>query len=147
MTRIFGLPPTLDEIETIARSALERLPEPFAGHLRGVVVRVEDVADEEMLDQLGIEDPFELTGLYSGRPAGLEAMTGDLPPMILLFRRAILDEWAASIEFDETGQPTTLGVTLEDLVVHVVIHEAGHHFGLSDDDMEWLEAELKKPAH
>ena len=73
-------------------------------------------------------------------------MTGDLPPMILLFRRAILDEWAASAEYDEMGQATTLGVTLEDLVVHVVIHEAGHHFGLSDDDMEWLEEALKKPA-
>ena len=132
MSRAFGLPPTLDEIETIARDALGRLPEPFAGHLRGVVLRVEDFASEDLLDQLDIEDPFELTGLYSGRPAELESMTGDLPPMIHLFRRPILDEWA-----DE-------GVTLEDLVIHVVIHEAGHHFGLSDDDMEWLEAELKK---
>ncbi len=135
MSRPFGLPPTLDEIETIARDALERLPEPFAGHLRGVVLRVEDFASEDLLDQLDIEDPFELTGLYSGRPAELEAMTGDLPPMIHLFRRPILDEWA------ETG------ITLEDLVIHVVIHEAGHHFGLSDDDMEWLEAELKKPPN
>jgi len=135
MSRPFGEAPTLDDIETIAREALDRLPEPFAGHLRGVVFRVEDFASDDLLDQLGIEDPFELTGLYSGRPAELEAMTGDLPPMIHLFRRPILDEWADG------------GVTLEDLVVHVVIHEAGHHFGLSDDDMEWLEAELKKPAH
>ena len=135
MSRPFGLPPTLDEIETIARDALERLPEPFAGHLRGVVLRVEDFASEDLLDQLDIEDPFELTGLYSGRPAELEAMTGDLPPMIHLFRRPILDEWAEA------------GITLEDLVIHVVIHEAGHHFGLSDDDMEWLEAELKKPPN
>ena len=135
MSRAFGLPPTLDEIETIARDALGRLPEPFAGHLRGVVLRVEDFASEDLLDQLDIEDPFELTGLYSGRPAELESMTGDLPPMIHLFRRPILDEWA-----DE-------GVTLEDLVIHVVIHEAGHHFGLSDDDMEWLEAELKKKPY
>ena len=135
MSRAFGLPPTLDEIETIARDALGRLPEPFAGHLRGVVLRVEDFASEDLLDQLDIEDPFELTGLYSGRPAELESMTGDLPPMIHLFRRPILDEWA-----DE-------GVTLEDLIIHVVIHEAGHHFGLSDNDMEWLEAELKKPPN
>lgn len=134
MSRAFGHAPTLDDIETIAREALERLPEPFAGHLRGVVLRVEDFASEDMLDPLGIEDPFELTGLYSGRPAERESMTGDMPPMIHLFRRAILDEWADG------------GVTLEDLVVHVVIHEAGHHFGLSDDDMAWLEDELRKPA-
>jgi len=135
MSRVFGHAPALDDIETIAREALDRLPEPFAGHLRGVVLRVEDFASDALLDQLDIEDPFELTGLYSGRPAELESMTGDLPPMIHLFRRPILDEWSDG------------GVTLEDLVVHVVIHEAGHHFGLSDDDMEWLEAELKKPAH
>ena len=128
----FGIAPSLDDIEAIARAALAKLPEPFAGHLRDVVLIVEDLASEDMLDSLGIEDPFELTGLYSGRPAELEAMTGDLPPMIHLFRRAIIDEWADG------------GVTLEELVVHVVIHEAGHHFGLSDDDMEWLEEELKK---
>jgi predicted Zn-dependent protease with MMP-like domain len=132
---LFGVAPTLEDIETIARTALERLPEPFAGHLRGVVLIVEDFPSEELLEELGIEDPFDLTGLYSGRPAELEAMTGDLPPMIHLFRRPILDEWADG------------GVTLEDLVVHVVVHEAGHHFGLSDDDMEWLEAELKSPVH
>lgn len=131
----FGNAPTLEDIETIARTALERLPEPFAGHLRGVVLIVEDFPSQDLLDELGIEDPFDLTGLYSGRPAELEAMTGDLPPMIHLFRRPILDEWADG------------GVTLEDLVVHVVVHEAGHHFGLSDDDMEWLETELKSPVH
>ena len=133
MSRVIGPAPTLDEIETIARDALDRLPQPFAGHLEGVLLRVEDFASEELLDRMGIEDPFELTGLYSGRPAELEAMTGDLPPMIHLFRRPILDEWS-------DGE-----VTLEDLVIHVVIHEAGHHFGLSDDDMEWLEDALKKP--
>ncbi len=147
MSRTFGLPPTLDEIETMARDALERLPEPFAGHLRGVVLCVEDFASEDLLDQLDIEDPFELTGLYSGRPAELESMTGDLPPMIHLFRRPILDEWAASAEYNEAGKPENAGVTLEDLVIHVVIHEAGHHFGLSDNDMEWLENELKKPPN
>jgi predicted Zn-dependent protease with MMP-like domain len=131
----FGSAPTLEDIETIARTTLQRLPEPFAGHLKGVVLIVEDFAPEALLEELGIEDPFDLTGLYSGRPAELEAMTGDLPPMIHLFRRPILDEWADG------------GVTLEDLVVHVVVHEAGHHFGLSDDDMEWLEAELKSPVH
>ncbi|CAL4866480.1 hypothetical protein MMA231_00722 [Asticcacaulis sp. MM231] len=129
----FGFSPSLDDIEALARAALTRLPEPFAGHLQGVVLIVEDFPSEEMLDVLGIEDAYELTGLYTGNPAGLESVTGDLPPMIHLFRRAILDEWADG------------GVTLTDLVCHILIHEAGHHFGLSDEDMEWLEAELKKP--
>ncbi|ESQ81697.1 hypothetical protein AEAC466_20600 [Asticcacaulis sp. AC466] len=139
-----GLAPTLDDIETIARAALKRLPDPFAGYLRDVVLIVEDFPSEEMLGELGIEDPFELTGLYTGRPAELEAVTGDLPAMIHLFRRPILDEWIASVEYDEAGRLKSAGVTLEDLVSHVLIHEAGHHFGLSDDDMEWLETELKK---
>lgn len=128
----FGLAPSLDDIETIARAALMRLPEPFASYLKDVVLIVEDFPSEEMLNELGIEDAYELTGLYTGRPAELEAITGDLPPMIHLFRRATLDEWAEG------------DVTLTDLVSHILIHEAGHHFGLSDDDMEWLEAELKK---
>ena len=127
----FGAAPTLDDMEALARDALARLPAPFATYLKDVVLIVEDFPSEDMLEQLGIEDPFELTGLYTGRPAELEAMTGDLPAMIHLFRRPILDEWADG------------GVTLEDLVVHVVIHETGHHFGLSDDDMEWLEGQLK----
>ncbi|MCR6659572.1 MAG: metallopeptidase family protein [Asticcacaulis sp.] len=127
----FSLAPSLDDIETIARAALKRLPEPFAGYLKGVVLIVEDFPSEDLLDQLQIENAYELTGLYTGRPAELEAMTGDLPPMIHLFRRAIIDEWADG------------GVTLEDLVSHILIHETGHHFGLSDDDMEWLEGELK----
>ncbi len=126
-----GLAPSLDDIETIARAALIRLPEPFAGYLKDVVLIVEDFPSEDMLNELGIEDAYELTGLYTGRPAEVEAMTGDLPPMVHLFRRAIIDEWADG------------GVTLQDLVSHILIHEAGHHFGLSDDDMEWLEAELK----
>ena len=133
MSRTFGLAPSLDEIELIARAALAKLPAPFSTYLKDVVLIVEDFPSEDMLDDLGIEDPYELTGLYSGRPAELEAVTGDLPAMIHLFRRAILDEWADG------------GVTLDELVSHILIHEAGHHFGLSDDDMEWLEAELKKP--
>ena len=128
----FGHAPTLDDIEALARLALTRLPEPFAGYMQGVVLIIEDFPSEEMLDVLGSDDAYELTGLYTGNPAGLEAVTGDLPPMIHLFRRPILDEWADG------------DVTLENLVSHILIHEAGHHFGLSDDDMEWLETELKK---
>jgi predicted Zn-dependent protease with MMP-like domain len=142
----FGIAPGLDDIEAIARTALHKMPEPFAGYLRDVVLIVQDFPDDDMLAELGIADTFELTGLYSGRPAELETMTGDLPPMIHLFRRPILDEWAASAEYDAAGTLKNPGVSLEDLVVHIVIHETGHHFGLSDHDMEWLEAELKKPA-
>lgn len=115
----------------MARAALGKLPEPFAGYLSDVILIVEDFPDPELLADLGIDDPFELTGLYSGRPAETEAMTGDLPAMIHLFRRPILEEWI------ETG------VDLNHLVSHVLIHEVGHHFGLSDDDMEWLEETLK----
>lgn len=119
--------PTLDEIEAIARDALTRLPEPFAAHLAGVVLVVEEFADDAVLADLGIENAFDLTGLYSGRPIGEAAATGDVPPAIHLYRRAILDEWCAD------------GEALDHLVAHIVVHEVGHHFGLSDDDMHALE--------
>lgn len=131
MTRNFGLAPSLDEIETMARAALARLPEPFAGHLGGVLLVVEDFADAETLDALGIDDPFELTGLYEGIPVGEKHdASGTMPDRIRLFRAAILDEWIA--RGDEA---------LEHLVAHVLIHEVGHHFGLSDADIDALEDE------
>lgn len=113
----------------MARRALERLPEPFRAHLGDVVLRVEEFAEDDVLAELGLEDPFDLTGLYSGRPVGQKSSmdTGALPDMIFLYRRPILEEWI------ETG------VDLEALVAHVLIHEVGHHFGLSDDDMHALE--------
>ena len=116
--------PSLNEIEVLARAALARLPAPFAAH---VVLVVEEFADDGILGDLGIEDPFDLTGLYSGRPVGETAATGDPPPAIHLYRRAILDEWCAGDE------------ALDHLVAHVVVHEVGHHFGLSDADMHALE--------
>jgi predicted Zn-dependent protease with MMP-like domain len=119
--------PTASEIETLALAALSRLPEPFAAHLSNVVLFVEDFATDDILRDMGIDDPFGLTGLYNGRPVGHEAQTGDLPPSIHLYRRPLLDEWV------ETG------VDLEALVAHVVVHEVGHHFGLSDADMHALE--------
>ena len=130
MTRRFGLAPSLDEIEALARVALARLPEPFAAHLGEVVLRVEEFADEETLAALGIDDPFELTGLYEGLPVGEKRSdhSGALPDRIRLFRAAILDEWI------ERGDET-----LEHLVSHVLIHEVGHHFGLSDEAMHALE--------
>ena len=130
MSRVFGTPPSLDEIEALARAALAWLPEPFSSHLHDVVLRVEEFADDETLADLGIEDPFELTGLYEGLPVGLKdsGVSGTLPDRIRLFRAPILDEWI------ERGDET-----LEHLVAHVLIHEVGHHFGLSDDDMHGLE--------
>jgi len=124
------LAPDCDAIERIARDVLARLPEPFAAHLDGVLFRVEEFAEDAVLDELGIEDPFALSGLYTGRPIGEKSShdSGTLPDMIQLFRRALLDEWV------ETG------VALDRLIAHVVIHEVGHHFGLSDADMEAIEA-------
>ncbi len=121
------LAPDAAAIEALALAALERMPDPFAGFLEGVVLFVEDFADDAVLRDMGIEDPFELTGLYSGRPVGETAQTGDMPATIHLYRRPLLDEWV------ETG------VSLEALIAHVVVHEVGHHFGLSDADMHALE--------
>ena len=127
--RTFGTPPSAEEMEAVARAALNRLPEAFAKHLADVVFLIEDFADDETLDAMGIEDPFELTGIYEGIPLTERSVdhSGTLPDRIRLFRRPILDEWS--------GGPDTL----EKLVAHVVIHEIGHHFGLSDDDMHALE--------
>jgi predicted Zn-dependent protease with MMP-like domain len=121
--------PDAAEFERLAEAAIARMPEHFRRHLEGVVLRIDDFADEDVLAELGIEDPFELTGLYTGRPIGEQSslLSGELPAMIHLFRRPLLDEWA------ETG------VSLEALVAHVIVHEAGHHFGFSDDDMHAIE--------
>ncbi|HJR82322.1 MAG TPA: metallopeptidase family protein, partial [Sphingomicrobium sp.] len=90
--RRFGTPPSADEMEAIARRALEALPEPFAGHLRDVVLLVEDFADEATLEAMGIEEPFDLTGIYEGIPITERSVehTGTLPDRIRLFRRPIL---------------------------------------------------------
>lgn len=130
MTRTFGPPPSAAEIEHLALAALTRLPEQFREHLGDVAVFVEDFADEETLASLGIEGPFELTGLYEGVPMGEKSSfsSGALPDRIRLFREPILDEWIA--RGDET---------LERLVAHVLVHEVGHHFGLSDEQMHALE--------
>ena len=123
--------PDAAAIERLAEAAIARLPEHFRRHLSNVVLRIEDYADDEVLEQLGIEDAFELTGLYSGRSLDRQDSwtSGELPPMIHLYRRPLLDEWA------ETG------VSLEALITHVIVHEVGHHFGFSDADMHRLEDE------
>lgn len=129
--RRFDTAPSAADIEAIARRALEQLPEPFASRLDGVVLQVEEFADEETLAAMGIEDAFELSGLYEGIPLTERSVehSGTLPDRIRLFRRSILDEWASE------------SYGLEQLVRHILIHEAGHHFGFSDEDMHALEAQ------
>src|SRR5918993_3649614 len=126
MTRTFGTPPSADEIEALARAALARLPAQFAAHLDDMVLLVEDFADEALLAELGLEGPFELTGVYEGTPLHEKSIehSGRMPDRIRLFRAPILDEWVAR------GNET-----LEHLVAHVLVHEVGHHFGLSDEAM------------
>ena len=121
--------PTAAEIEALAREVLQRMPAPFAAHLADIVLVVEEFADEETLAELEIEDPFGLTGVYHGQPVGDKGSTqsGAMPDRIHLYRRPILDEWC------DTGD------TLTALITHVVVHEVGHHFGLSDEDMHALE--------
>jgi predicted Zn-dependent protease with MMP-like domain len=129
MTRRFDHPPTAEEIEAIALKALNGLPEPFASRLTDVVLLVEEEAEQTLLDELGIDHPLDLTGVYEGIPIGEKTVdqSGTLPDRIRLFRRAILDEWVEG------------GEDLEHLVRHILIHEAGHHFGFSDEDMHAIE--------
>ncbi len=127
--RRFGTPPSADETEAIARTTLERLPEPFARSLGDIVLIVQDFADDATLASMGIDNPFDLSGLYEGIPLTERSVeqSGTLPERIFLYRRPILDEWGERED------------TLEHLVAHVLIHEVGHHFGLSDDDIHALE--------
>lgn len=113
-------------IEELAQAAIAALPPEFAAPARDVVLRVEDVASDEFLDELQIDDPLELTGLYDGIPMTEKSASEPqhFPDTVWLFRRAILDEWASRGD-----------VTLGALVAHVVVHEFAHHFGWSDDDI------------
>ena len=130
--RGFSTSPSADEIAALARRALAALPEPFATYLTDIVLQVEEFADDDTLKAMGIEEAFELTGLYEGVPIGDKSAdsSGTLPDRIRLFRRPILDEWADGED------------SLEHLVAHIVVHEVGHHFGLSDADMHAVEEGL-----
>ena len=125
--------PSLAELEAIADQAFKRLPRRFRNLCKDVVVRVEDFPTDEVLDDMGAETEFDLLGLFHGvgLPFRSESAPMQMPNMIWLYRRPILDYWA---EHDET-----LGA----IVAHVLVHEIGHHFGLSDDDMEAIEASVK----
>ncbi|TDR87132.1 metallopeptidase family protein [Enterovirga rhinocerotis] len=125
--------PSLDEMDEIARKAFGNLPDAFKSLCDGVVIKVVDFPDDETLEEMEIESPFDLLGLFRGLGLAQGAFpdalqTGQMPNMVWLYRRPILDYWA---EHEET-----LGA----IVSHVLIHEIGHHFGLSDDDMERVEA-------
>jgi predicted Zn-dependent protease with MMP-like domain len=127
----FGRAPSLDDLAALADAAFQTLPEGFRRLAGDVVFRVDDFPPDEVLDELGIEDAFGLTGLYQGVDIGHRDAGGPAagPSMIFLYRRPILDEWA------EHGE-----VTLEELVTHVLVHEIGHHMGLSDAQIEAVEA-------
>jgi predicted Zn-dependent protease with MMP-like domain len=123
--------PSLAELETLADAAYRRLPDAFRKLTGDVVIRVEDFATDEVLDSLGIESPFDLLGLYTGVDLARKSVmdVSAMPDMVFLYRRPILDYWA---EHEER---------LGSIVTHVLVHEIGHHFGLSDADMERIETE------
>ena len=123
--------PSLDDIAALAEAAFAALPDKFRRLAGDVVFRVDDFASDEVLDDLEIEDPFELTGLYQGVDLARRSIfdPSPEPARIFLYRRPILDEWA------ERGD-----VSLAELVAHVLTHEIGHHFGLSDADIDAIEA-------
>lgn len=118
--------PDADHIAALAEAAIAGLPAPYRAAARQVALRIEDFASDEMLAELGLENPFELTGLYEGTPLPEKSVADQPlhPDLIWLFRRPILDEWI------ERGN-----VTLQELVSHVLVHELAHHFGWSDDDI------------
>jgi predicted Zn-dependent protease with MMP-like domain len=123
--------PSLAEIERLADEAFAKLPAAFRRLCDGLVIRVDDFPDAETLRQMGCRSEFDLLGLFRGvglAQGGGMTVTGQFPNMIWLYRRPLLDYWA---EHEET---------LGSLVTHVLVHEIGHHFGLSDDDMTALEA-------
>lgn len=126
-----GTPPGIDDIVEMAEAALAAIPAALRELVRGTAIVVEDAPDDALLAEMGIETPWELTGLYRGTPLTQRSVqdTPQEPDTILLFREPILLEWI------ETGEE------LFGLVRNVLIHEIGHHFGLSDDDIDRLEAE------
>lgn len=127
------IPPSIDTIAEIAEKILGQLPEPFKSLLREIPIRIEDWPSDEILDDMAIEDPLSLTGLYRGTPIGERAtMTTPIEPeMIFLFRLPILFEWCEQ------------GMTLEEIVFDVLTHEIGHHFGM--DEVAVLRMEGRDP--
>ena len=126
--------PSIADFEQLASEAWDRLPEHFRELSQDVVIQIVDFADDDVLKDLDIESPFDLMGLYQGVSLAQKSVS-DIPrgpDYVFLYRRAILDYWA------ENDEP------LGHLVTHVLVHEIGHHFGLSDADMEAIEAEAER---
>jgi predicted Zn-dependent protease with MMP-like domain len=121
--------PSLAEVEVLAEEVFRRLPQRFRALCDGLVIHVEDFPTDEVLDEMRAESEFDLLGLFQGTglPFRSETAPAQMPNMVWLYRRPILDYWA---EHDET-----LGA----IIAHVLVHEIGHHFGLSDEDMESIE--------
>jgi predicted Zn-dependent protease with MMP-like domain len=127
--------PTLDDIERLARAAFERLPAAFRARCGEIMFRVEDFPDDDVMDEMDLETPFDIMGLFQG--VGLTAKSESdpiprEPNIVTLYRRPLLDEWCE-------GE-----ATLGEVVTHVLVHEIGHHFGFSDEDMERIEAEVDR---
>jgi predicted Zn-dependent protease with MMP-like domain len=125
--------PSLDDFELMAEAAYRRLPQGFRALCEGLVIRVADFPTDDILDDMGLASEFDLLGLFQGigLPFRSESAPVQMPNLIWLYRRPILDYWA---EHDET---------LGKIITHVLVHEIGHHFGLSDDDMEAIENSVK----
>lgn len=131
----YTTPPSLADIHRMAEAALAAIPPRLAAHVRGTAILVEDLADEATIEEMGLESPWDLTGLYRGVPLTARSVAdpAPLPDTIWLFRAAILVEWI------ETGE------SLPRLVASVLIHEIAHHFGFSDTEIARLEAEALPP--
>jgi predicted Zn-dependent protease with MMP-like domain len=129
MDRMYAKSPSLADIEMLADQAFARLPQTFRDRCKGLVIRVEEFPDEDVIREMELESPFDILGLYQGVSIAYEDAGGPprLPDMVFLYRRPLLDYWA---EYDET---------LPALVTHVLVHEIGHHFGLDDEDMQAIE--------
>lgn len=123
------IPPSLDDLAALAEAELKRLRPALGRYIDGVPVQVAEFADDETLQEMGCDSPFDLLGLYTGGSILAEQRgdSGTLPALIFLYRRPLLDYWC------ETGEP------LRRVVRHVLIHEVGHHLGLSDEDMDRIE--------
>jgi predicted Zn-dependent protease with MMP-like domain len=121
--------PSIEEFELLALETYAHLPDDFRKLTGDIIIQIAEFPTEEIMDDLALETPFDLLGLFEGRGIAERwtPQTGEEPNKITLYRRAILDYWSENEE------------TLGDIVSHVLIHEVGHHFGLSDDDMEKIE--------
>jgi len=128
--------PSLETVESLAIEAYAKLPEPFRALTGDIIIEISDFPSDDIFEDMALETPFDLLGLFEGRGISerFSMETGEMVNRITLYRRPILDYWAENEE------------TLGDIVIHVLIHEIGHHFGLSDDDMERIEESAENEA-